>query len=171
MPKPSNETFPGYFQRYIGQVKEDDLKVALKNQMPAAELFFKSISEELSRKKYAEDKWTIKGVLQHIIDAERIFGYRALCFARKDQNILPSFNEIEYGANSNANSREWQSLIAEFVSVRASTEFLYNSFNAEAINSIGKASDYQISVEALGFVIVGHVNHHIKIIQERYIGI
>lgn len=171
MPKPSNETFPGYFQRYISQVKEDELKEALKNQMPAAELFFKSIGEGFSNKKYAADKWTIKEVLQHVIDAERIFTYRALCFARKDQTILPSFNEIEYSAHSNANEREWQSLIAEFVSVRESTEFLYNSFNPDAIYTIGKASDYQISVEALGFVIVGHVSHHIKIIQERYVGV
>jgi uncharacterized damage-inducible protein DinB len=92
MPKPANTNYPGFFQRYISQVKEDDLKTAFKNQMPAAEIFLESINEELSCKKYAEDKWTIKEVLQHMIDAERIFTYRALCFARGDQNVLPSFD-------------------------------------------------------------------------------
>ena len=76
MTRPSPTTYPEYFQRYINQVKEDDLKMAFKNQMPAAEIFLQSISGELSKKKYAEDKWTIKEVLQHVIDAERVFSYR-----------------------------------------------------------------------------------------------
>lgn len=171
MPKPSTSTYPEYFQKYINQVKEDDLKIAFKNQMPAAEIFFQSISEEFSKRKYAEGKWTIKEVLQHIIDAERIFAYRALSFARKDQHTLSSFDENNYAVNSNANNRDWEELIAEFSSVRKSTEYLYNSFSAEALNSTGKASDYTISVSALGFIIIGHVNHHIRIIQERYIGV
>jgi len=164
-------TYPSNFQQYIDEVKENDLKTALKNQMPAAEIFFQSIGEELSKRKYAEGKWTIKEVLQHIIDAERVFGYRALCFARKEEHPLPSFDENEYALNSNANDRDWADLVAEFASVRKSTEYLYNSFSEEAINSAGKASDYTIGVSALGFVIAGHLNHHIRIIQERYIGI
>jgi hypothetical protein len=171
MMKPSPTTYPEYFQRYIDQVKEDDLKRAFKNQMPAAEIFFKSISEELSKKKYAEDKWTIKEVLQHVIDAERVFSYRALCFARKEQNILPSFDENNYALHSNANAREWNNLIEEFASLRKSTGYLFNSFSDDALNTIGKASNYTISVAALGFVTVGHANHHIRIIQERYIGV
>ena len=171
MSKPSTSTYPEYFQKYMSQVKEEDLKIAFKNQMPAAEIFFQSISEEFSKRKYAEGKWTIKEVLQHIIDAERIFTYRALSFARKDQHTLSSFDENDYAVNSNANNRNWQELIAEFASVRKSTEFLFNSFSTEAMNSTGKASDYTICVSTLGFVIVGHVNHHIRIIQERYIGV
>ncbi|MEP6926487.1 MAG: DinB family protein [Ginsengibacter sp.] len=169
--KSKSGTYPQNFQRYIDEVKEDDLEMAFKNQMPAAEFFFQSISEEVSKRKYAEDKWTIKELLQHIIDAERVFAYRALCFARKDEHTLPSFDENEYAANSNANDRYWQDMVAEFSLVRKSTEYLYNSFRNEAINAIGKASDYTMGVSTLGFVIVGHVNHHIKIIQERYIGV
>jgi hypothetical protein len=171
MIKTSNSTYPENFQKYINQVKEEDLKTALNNQMPAAEVFFRSISDEFSNRKYAEGKWTIKEVLQHIIDAERVFAYRALCFARNDEHTLPSFDENEYAANTNANNRNWQDLIEEFVSVRKSTEYLYNSFTQDALDAIGKASDYTISVSEIGFVIVGHVNHHIRIIQERYIGV
>lgn len=171
MTKPSPTTYPEYFQRYINQVKEDDLKLAFKNQMPAAEIFFQSISEEFSKKKYAEGKWTIKEVLQHIIDAERVFSYRAMCFARKEHHILPSFDENGYALNSNANDRDWNELIKEFSATRKSTEYLFNSFTDDALNTVGKASDYTISVSAVGFVTVGHVTHHIRIIQERYIGV
>ncbi len=171
MNKPSPSTYPEYFQRYINQVKEDDLKLAFKNQMPAAEIFFQSINEELSKKKYAEGKWSIKEVLQHIIDAERVFTYRAMCFARKEENILPSFDENNYANNSNANGRQWKSLIEEFTATRKSTQYLFNSFNDESLNTIGKASNYTISVAAIGFVTVGHLTHHIHIIQERYLGV
>lgn len=171
MAKPSTTNYPEYFQRYINQVKEDDLKLAFKNQMPAAEIFFQSVSEEFSNRKYAEGKWTIKEVLQHIIDAERVFSYRAMCFARKEQHILPSFDENSYAINSNANNRAWNEMIKEFTATRKSTEYLFNSFTDDALNSVGKASDYTITVAALGFVTVGHVNHHIRIIQERYIGV
>lgn len=169
--KSPNTAHPENFQRYINQVKEEELSDALKNQLPALEAFLQTITEEFSLTKYGEDKWTIKEILQHIIDAERVFTYRALCFARKEQAILPSFDENGYAANSNANSRNWKELIDEFVAVRKSTEFLYNSFTDEMLGTIGKASNYTISVVAIGFVIVGHVNHHIRIIQERYIGV
>lgn len=169
--KPSTTTYPEYFQRYINQVKEDDLKLAFKNQMPAAEIFFQSISEEFSLRKYAEGKWTIKEVLQHIIDAERVFTYRAMCFARKEQSVLPSFDENSYTINSHANARSWNEMIAEFTATRKSSEYLFNSFTDDALNTVGKASDYTITVAALGFITVGHVEHHIRIIQERYIGV
>ncbi|HSQ44136.1 MAG TPA: DinB family protein [Ginsengibacter sp.] len=169
--KPPTTTYPVYFQRYINQVKEDDLKLAFKNQMPAAEIFFQSISKEFSMRKYAEDKWTIKEVLQHIIDAERVFSYRAMCFARKEQSILPSFDENSYTINSHANGRDWNEMIEEFTATRKSSEYLFNSFTDDALNTVGKASDYTITAAALGFITVGHVEHHIRIIQERYIGV
>jgi hypothetical protein len=94
-----------------------------------------------------------------------------MCFARKEQHILPSFDENSYAINSNANERDWNNLVEEFTATRKSTEHLFNSFTDDALNSIGKASDYTITVAAIGFVTVGHVNHHIRIIQERYIGV
>ena len=163
--------YPPHFNAYIKLVKEDDIKTALKDQTPKAENFFNSITEEQSFYKYAEGKWTIKEVLQHVIDAERIFAYRALAFARKDKNILPSFDENEYAANSNSNIRSWRALIEEFNAVRKSTEILFNSFTEENLKTSGKASDYTITVMALGYITVGHSIHHINIIRERYIAV
>ena len=169
--KPPLNTYPPYFNTYIKLVDEDDVQLAIKNQAAVAEDFFNLITEEQSTYKYAEGKWTIKEVLQHVIDAERIFAYRSLTFARKDRNTLPSFDENDYAANSNANNRAWQELIEEFMALRKSTELLFNSFTKENLNSIGKASDYTITVLALGYIIVGHVAHHMNIIRERYIAI
>lgn len=164
-----NETYPSHFHTYIKLVEKEDLNSALKNQTYEAEKCFNTITEEQSLYKYAEEKWTIKEVLQHIIDAERIFTYRALAFARKDENILPSFDENNYAANSNANNRNWNELIEEFLTVRKSTEMLFNSFTPENLSTIGKASGYDISVSALAYTTVGHAAHHINIIRERYI--
>jgi len=171
MNQTSSLVAPPFFQRYIAHVKETDFHLAFAHQTPAAEVFFKSISEEFSQRKYAPGKWTIKEVMQHVIDTERVFSYRAVCFARKEEQILPPFDENQYAMNSGANSRLWENLVDEWVAVRKSTEYLFNSFSDEALAFVGKASDYSVSVGALGFITVGHVDHHIRIIQERYIGV
>ncbi len=160
---------PSNMEGYFKEAGDEDLETAFKKQDSETEKLFQSIDEEKSKHKYSEGKWTIKEVLQHLIDAERVFAYRALAFARQDINTLPSFDENEYASNSNANDRSWQDLISEFSSVRQSTKYLYNSFSSKALETIGKASNYTIGVNTLGFVIIGHVNHHLTIIKERYL--
>ncbi|MEO8569914.1 MAG: DinB family protein [Ginsengibacter sp.] len=160
---------PSNMEGYFNEAGDDDLKTSFKKQNLEAEKLFQSINEEKSKYKYAPGKWTLKEVLQHLIDAERVFAYRALAFARKDTNTLPSFDENDYANNSKANDRSWSNLISEFFSVRQSTEFLFDSFSAEALETIGKASSYTIGVNTLGFVIIGHTNHHITIVKERYL--
>ncbi len=160
---------PSNMEGYVNEAGDEDLKSSFKNQNSEAEKLFQSINEEKSKYKYAEGKWTIKEVLQHLVDAERIFAYRALAFARKDANTLPSFDENDYANNSNANERSWKDLVSEFTSVRQSTEYLFDSFSEEALQTIGKASSYTIGVNTLGFVIIGHMNHHLAIIKERYL--
>ena len=117
---------------------------------------------------YAEGKWTIKEVLQHLIDTERIFNYRAVCFARKEAASLPGFEENDYAANSNANSRTWQSLVGEFLAVRLGTEMMYNSFTEEMLSTAGKANNNEVTVGSIGFISIGHFYHHKKVIEERY---
>lgn len=107
--------------------------------------------------------------MQHLIDCERIFTYRALCFARKEQQDLLSFEENNYAANSMANARNWQELCDEFNAVRRSTLLLFKGFTRQQLESSGSANNKQVSVLALGFIIAGHVNHHKKIIEERYL--
>ena len=169
MPKPSPSTHPTYFQRYINLVPEEDLSIAFKNQAPLLATFFNSISEEKSTYAYAPGKWTIKELLQHITDTERIFAYRSLCFARKDQNSLPGFDENDYAAASNANARSWNELLEEFLLVRKTTEILFNSFTEAALHHSGMANNNPTSAISMGFTAIGHVYHHINILNERYL--
>lgn len=168
-PASSQGSYPSNMAGYIDEAGDKDLQSILHEQGDKARQLFTGITDEKSRYKYAEGKWTIKELLQHLIDAERVFAYRALVFARKDENTLPSFDENEYADNSNAHARDWRDLINEFNAVRQSTEYLFNSFSEEALQQIGKASNYTITVSSLGFVIAGHLNHHLKIIKERYL--
>ena len=169
MSKPSPTSYPGYFQKYIDQVPEQELFAAFDKQLPVIGSFLPPVTEERSTYTYAEGKWTIKELLQHITDTERIFNYRALCFARGEKASLPGFEENDYAAHSNANSRTWQSLVDEFLAVRHSTELLYRSFTADALSASGTANNNAITVASMGFITLGHFYHHKKVIEERYL--
>ncbi|MFL9844042.1 DinB family protein [Flavobacterium rhizosphaerae] len=119
--------------------------------------------------RYTEGKWTIKEIIQHVIDAERIFAYRALRFSRNDKTLLPGFDENAYAVANHANERHLQSLLNELSMVRHSNIALFKSFTPEDFLKRGTASGYVISVRALGFLIIGHQNHHIKVFNDRYL--
>ena len=119
--------------------------------------------------RYAEGKWTIKDILQHLIDAERIFAYRALRFSRNDLTPLSSFDENEYVIEAKANRRSIQELLTELAVVRQATLSLFKTFSEEELLRIGTASNKPMSVRALGFVIIGHQNHHQRVFEERYL--
>ena len=131
--------------------------------------FLSTIPYEKLEFRYAEAKWTIKDILLHLIDAERIFAYRALRIGRRDSTPLPGFEENDYVSNANANGRSLESLIEEFQLVRKSTLILFENFSDEQLAYLGTSSSHSISVRAIGFLISGHQNHHLKIIQERYL--
>lgn len=168
MPKPIAADYPEYFGKYINQVAEDDLTEAFKNQFPKIEYFLSGIDEEKAKYSYAPGKWTLKELLQHLIDCERIFNYRALCFSRKETVSLPAFEEDLYAENSNANNRSWISLSNELINVRRSTVDLFNSFSDEMMQQAGIANNKSISVNSIGFIIIGHISHHIKVVEEKY---
>ncbi|WP_367753175.1 DinB family protein [Flavobacterium sp. WC2430] len=119
--------------------------------------------------RYAEGKWTIKDIIQHIIDTERIFAYRALRISRNDKTPLPGFEENHYVDNTNANERNLQGLLTEMAVVRQATLSLFKSFSEEQLLSTGTASNTSISVRAIAFIIIGHQKHHQKVYQERYL--
>ena len=169
MSKPSPINYAAYFQKYIDQVTETDFFTALHNQSNGLELFLQSITEEKSMFAYAEGKWSIKELLLHMSDTERIFCYRALCFARGEKTNLPGFDENNYAAHSYANSRTWENIVQEFLSVRKATEMLFKSFSEKALATSGTANNNEATVLSIGFVLLGHVNHHKKILAERYL--
>ncbi len=168
-PKAKKGIYPAYFYKYISLVENEDLNTILKAQGSDAHQFLCSINEKKWDYKYAEDKWTIKEVMQHVIDTERVFNYRALVFSRKDGNIFPGFDQDNYAVNSNAVNRKYSDLMDDFAAVRKSTESLFSSFSPEQLDSVGSASDYQMSVKALGYTIAGHLLHHINILKEKYL--
>lgn len=131
--------------------------------------FVQNIPMEKFDYRYAEGKWTIKDIIQHIIDAERIFCYRALRISRNDKTPLPGFEENSYVENTDANKRSIQDLLTEFSAVRQSNLLMFKSFTDEQLTRIGIASDNPISVRAIGFIILGHQKHHQKVFRERYL--
>ncbi len=168
MARPIEGTYPVYFETYISQVKENELKEAFKNQQSIVDSFFDAIPEEKTNTGYAPGKWSLKELLQHIIDTERIFNYRSLCFARKETASLPGFEENDYAANSNANLRTWKSLCDELKAVRITTIMLFDSFTDDTLNNAGIANNEPTTALSIGFINVGHLAHHKRIIEERY---
>lgn len=169
MPRPDLSRVPQFYHNYINQVNEDNLMQAFKNNSTAMLSFLKSIPVEKQHYRYADGKWSIKEVVQHIIDAERIFTYRALRFARKDKTSLPGFDENLFTENSKADNRNWDDLIDEFAAVRRATEILFASFDEEQLNAEGFSNNNSNYVLGIGFISVGHSNHHRNIIEERYL--
>lgn len=118
---------------------------------------------------YAPGKWTLKEVFQHVIDTERILAYRALCFARKESQSLPGFDENSYAAVSKAAKRQWKDLSEEFGLVRKASICLFRSFDSEQMEAGGVANGSPLYVAGLGFILAGHCQHHLNIIKERYL--
>ena len=167
--RPDLSRIGNHFHNYINHVTEDNLAEAFEIQSASLVRFLDNIPTDKYDHRYDEGKWTIKEVLQHIIDAERIFGYRALCFARKDKTPLPGFDENTYAETSKASLRNWDKLVEEFNIVRRSSELLFNSFDEEQLEAGGISSNTPNYVLGLGYIIIGHAMHHQKIIKERYL--
>jgi uncharacterized damage-inducible protein DinB len=161
--------YQSYYGRYISLVPGRDLTQTLDLQLAQSLPMFHGVSEEKSLYRYAPGKWSIKEVLGHVIDAERIFTYRALRFARRDPTPLPGFEQDPYVANAHFDSRNWNDLIAEFEHVRRSTSFFFRGLSEEDLLRSGTASQNSITVRALGYIIAGHELHHRAILQDRYL--
>ena len=168
MNRPQADEFAPYYATYIDTVSENVLG-ELEHQIESFPKFLKLISDERAYFAYAEGKWTVKQVVGHVIDTERIMAYRALRIARNDKTPLASFEGNDYVANAAFNDRSLQSLSDEFAAVRKGSVYLFNSLTAEELDRKGTASNNTVSVRALLFIMVGHVNHHWNVIEERYL--
>jgi len=167
--RPDLSRVPEFYHNYINQVKENDLMTAFANQTPALINFLGSVPKEKYDYSYAPGKWTVKEVLQHLIDGERIFCYRALRFARKDPTPLPGFDENLFAETAKADKRKWDDLIEELKAVRRSSELLFGSFDEEQLNASGVSNNHSNYVLGFGYITVGHSLHHMKVISERYL--
>lgn len=167
--RPENSEYPGYYEPFIGLTKTSDIVKELETEGESIYRFINEIPETKGNYAYAAAKWSIKEVLIHLIDTERIFNYRALCFSRNEKIALPGYDENEFVDNSNAAERSLSSLAEEFYAVRKSTIQLYTNFNDEMMNRHGVANENTLSVRAIAHITCGHALHHINIIKERYL--
>ena len=159
-----------YYGTYISKTGDLTLKDGLRISGEKTISFLEQIPKDKLEFRYADGKWTVKEVIQHLMDTERIFAYRALRVARKDKTPLPGFEQDDYIQPSHANKRSLEELINEFKAIKMSTCTLFDSFSEEMLLALGTASNNPISVRAIGFIIMGHEIHHCGVIKERYLG-
>ena len=167
---PSKNEYPIYAEMYMKLVKKDgSLIEQLKLSLERTKALFINLSNEELEYRYEMNKWSIKEVLVHIIDDERIYGYRALSFARNDKTNLPGFEQEDYNLNSDTSERTIENILEEYEALRLSTITLFNGLSDKSLKRLGIANGNQASARALGYHILGHDLHHIKIIESLYL--
>ena len=168
MIKPNLNDFPEYYKRYIEKVIDKDILSYLSDQKDFVVNFFNEIGEEKSKHRYAENKWSIKQIVGHLCDAERIFVTRTLHFARGEKQQLPGFEQDDYVTASNFDSLPFDVLVRDFIKMRESHLSLFNTFDDEIFSRKGIANGVEFTVASTLYIIAGHVDHHIQVIKERY---
>lgn len=163
------DTIPSFYKNYVKQVEQSDMLTALRISGYRTLELVHSIPEKKMDYRYADGKWTIRELLCHIIDAERIFAYRALRFARNDKTNLPGWEENDYAPEANAANRSLKKIADEMQHLRVSTIDMFEGFTEEMLMRKGTANNNEMSVVALGFIIPGHETHHRNILKERYL--
>jgi hypothetical protein len=166
--EPEASEYAPYYERYVALVRGGDILEVLARQADKVRRTLSGVAEERAGYRYAPDKWTIREVVGHWTDAERVFAYRALGFARDEKTPLPSFDENEYARRSGHDGVPLPELLEEFASVRGATIALLRHLSVEAWQRTGVASGKPVSVRALAFIMAGHVKHHLAILRERY---
>jgi hypothetical protein len=166
--KPEENEHATYFRKYIDLVPDGDVLGTLAAQIGVTLTELRQISDAASLTRYAPGKWSVREMVGHMIDTERIFGYRALCIARNDKTNFPSFEQDDYIAAANFDERPWQDLIDEFYAVRRSNLAMLRGFAEEAWQRTGTSNNNSLSVRAAAYVIAGHERHHMGVLRERY---
>lgn len=165
----TKEEYNPYYEGYISKASHSNIIEGLQMDKDVFIHFIETLPNDKWTYAYAEGKWTIAEVLQHIIDTERIFSYRAFCFARNDKTPLAGFEQDEYVPSSGANNYTKAEMLSDFLAVRHSTISLFSTFNDKMLQRIGIASGSPMSARAAGYILSGHQNHHVGIIEERYL--
>ena len=169
MNRPAETEYAPDFQNYVGQVNETDIMAVLRSEIDDLDVLLNRVPAEKETYAYAEGKWTIRQVVGHLIDSERVFGYRALCIARGEQQNLPGFEQDDYLRTSPYNRIDLEDLLSEMRLVRLSNIAMFRTLDEEAWNRAGIANNNQVTVRALAFIMAGHLRHHMNVLRERYL--
>jgi hypothetical protein len=167
--RPDRTDAAEYYFTYIDKVPEGDIRQILRSQLADTLALLSTVTEDKSRHRYAPEKWSLRQVMSHITDTERVFTFRALWFARGFDTPLASYDQDVAIASAGADDRSWASHVDEFRAVRQASIALFDSLSADAWSRRGMASDKPVSVRGLAFMTAGHVVHHVGIIRERYL--
>jgi len=167
--RPDATEYAPYYETYVGVVPTGNIITQLEKQLEETLSLIRGLSEAQTAHRYAPDKWSIKEVIGHIIDSERIFAYRALRFARNDSQALPGFDQDDFMKYSDFDSRQMSDLAEELELLRRANILMFKSFDEEAWNRRGTASNAAVSVRALAYIIAGHELHHINVVKSRYL--
>ncbi len=168
MRRPETNEYAPFYAGYIKGIIGNDPFRNLENQYQEIQSLLQSLPEEEANFAYSEGKWTVKEVLGHIIDTERVMDYRALCISRKDKQSLPSFEQDDYVREADFKERTITSLLEDYRTVRKSTVSLFKNFSEDMLNQRGVANNNEVTVLALLYIIAGHEMHHLKILKEKY---
>ncbi len=169
MNRPEQNEYAAFYETYVSLVEETDIVSALEKNLYVLQNLLAEVSEEKGSYAYAEGKWSVREMLGHLIDGERVFSYRALRISRDDQTPLAGFEQNSYVANSNFSRAKLADLIEEFSLLRRSNILFFKNLFDEAWFRTGTASEATVSVRALAYIMVGHVRHHANILRERYL--
>ena len=170
IPKPEPHEYAPYTIMYIGLLPDDGLILKhLEDNRRATTDFMRAVPEEKLSYRYAEGKWTIKEIMAHLIDDERIYAYRALRFARNDQTELPGFDQDDYMLTSHYDQIELEDLLSELRLIRLGNIAMFRTLDEEAWSRVGVANSNSVSVRAIAFAMAGHVRHHMNVLRERYL--
>lgn len=170
MERPEKNEYASVYQKYIDLVDTGDFIELLDQNTDSTVSFFKSIDKKKENYKYAENKWTIKEVLMHIIDTERGFSYRAIVCARNDDKTpLYGMDEDFYAKNVDVTEIRMDALIEEFIAVRNAFKFIYTHNKEEKLNFLGSGIGHKISARAIGYIAIGHISHHCSVIKQKYL--
>lgn len=167
--RPTTSEYDSFYETYVSKVGDGDVIEILRSTGARAIEIFRDIPADRFDFRYAEGKWSVREVIGHMIDAERVFSYRALCFARGDATPLPGMDQDVFMERAEFGERSPASLIDELTHLRAANVALFESFSEDALDRSGIASDAQVTVRALIYIIAGHMIHHLHVLQERYL--
>jgi hypothetical protein len=166
--RPDPSEYAPYYGKYIGTVADGDIIELLEAQQSQLAAFARRVSPDRETFRYADGKWSVREVIGHLTDAERVFGYRLLCISRGQTAPLPGFDENQFVAESHSNERPLRSLVDELVMVRETNLIVMRTLTADAWQRLGSANNAPVSPRALAYIMAGHINHHLALFRDRY---